>query len=350
MELMMPMHDWKNAAAGAARLAGAAALALGLAAGALPVTSAAADQVTWKFAQTTPIPGTVWHRYATEILPQRIEAVTDGQVKVEVISGVVQPGDLLRGIRDGEVQGGALLFPYVGPTLPLWNVLSLPGLVTDESQYPALVNELVMPVIAADSRDRFGAVPVVVATFPGAYFFSNGPIDSLEKMRGTKYRAHSPELVQIVQAAGGTAVSMPFGELYGALQRRMVDAYTSALTTVSAAKLDEVTNYAENWPGGMGTWGYFLSEEALSRLTADQRQRIEAAMAEMNAEIQAVSLDEVETATATLRERGMTFVDIGAEERQKAVDLAKDKVWSAWLGNTGDAGAQLLKQVQDAQE
>ncbi len=344
----MPAPGWKLTCNRTARTACAILLGVGLAVASAPTGTEAAEPVIWKFAQTTPIPGTVWHRYATEVLPQRINEATGGQVEVQVISGVVKPSDLLTGIRDGEVQGGTLLFPYVGPTLPLWNVLSLPGLVTDESRYPALVNDYVLPLVAEEAGERYGAVPVVVAAFPGAYFFSNGPIDTLGKIEGTKYRAHSPELVQIVQAAGGTAVSLPFGELYGALERKMVDAYTSAATTVSAAKLDEVTKFAENWPGGMGTWGYFVSEAALAKLTPELRAKVMDAMAKLNTDVQAASLTEVGAAIETLKARGMTFVDIPGAERQKAIALAQDKVWTAWLGNTGDKGSALLDQIKAA--
>lgn len=329
----------RSAGATGALMAGLA-LALGAWQGA-----AEAAETTWKFAQTTPIPGTVWHRYATEVLPQRIEEATGGQVRVEVVSGVVPPADLLPGIRDGELQGGALLFTHVAPTIPLWNVMSLPGLVDDESHYPDVLNDHVFPLVTEQASERYAAVPVALGTFPGAYFFSNGPIDTIEKFAGNKYRAHSPQLVQIIQGAGGTAVSLPFGELYAALQRRMVNAYTSAVTAVAAAKLYEVTDYAENWPAGLGTFGYFLSEAALSDLSEEQQSAVMAAMAELNAEMQAATLAEVAVAIETLKAAGMTFVEVPESERERASALARDKAWPAWLETTGEQGQALVERI-----
>lgn len=317
--------------------------------GGLNAPQAAAQTPTvWKFAHTTPIPGTVWHRYATEVIPKRVNDATKGALQIQVVSGVIQPADLLSAVREGSIQGGSLLFPYVGATLPNWNVLSLPGLVPDESRYPEVLNKQIIPVIREEARRRYKAEPLAVATFPGAYFFSNGPVDSVEKMKGTKYRAHTPELVQLVQAAGGAAVSLPFGELSGALQRNMVDAYTSALTTVRAAKLYEVTKFAENWPAGLGTYGYMFGTEAIAKLSPEVRRQLTEEMARITTDLQRESFEESNHAAKELQEHGMKFIAVSSTERQRAIALAREKIWPAWAKSAGPVGQQLLTNVEAA--
>lgn len=50
----------------------------------------------------------MWHRYATEIVPQRVSEATQGALRINVLSGVVPPGELLNAIKEGTVQGGSL--------------------------------------------------------------------------------------------------------------------------------------------------------------------------------------------------------------------------------------------------
>ena len=306
------------------------------------------ESTVWRFAHTTPIIGTVWHRYATEIVPQRIEEATNGAVQIEVITGVVQPADLLSSVREGTVQGGSLILPYVGATLPTWNIMTLPGLLQDESRYPELVNETLMPYVREDAERRFNAVPVMFFASTGASWFSNGPIDSVDKISGTKYRVHSPELSQLVQTAGGASVSIQFGEVPAAIQRRMIDAYTGALPSANAAKLYEVTRYAENWPAGLGGNIYVISSEALESLPEDVHALVVAEFEELNLEVQKASLDEAKAAAENLAAEGMKLIDVPQAEREELIRLAKENVWPLWLQNAGPEGEELLKSVQEA--
>jgi len=306
------------------------------------------ESTVWKFAHTTSILGTVWHRYATEIVPQRIEEATDGAVKIEVITGVVQPADMLASVREGTVQGGSLILPYVGATLPTWNIMTLPGLVQDESQYPQLVNDILMPHVREEAERRFDALPVMFFASTGASWFSNGPIDSVDEIRGRKYRVHSPELGQLVQSAGGASVSIQFGDVPAAIQRGMIDAYTGAHPSASAAKLYESTRYAEDWPAGLGGSIYVISTKALESLPEDVRDLVVAEFEELNLEIQQASLDEAKTAAENLVAEGMELIEIPQSEKEELIRLAKEKVWPLWIQNAGPEGEQLLKTVQEA--
>jgi TRAP-type transport system periplasmic protein len=301
--------------------------------------------VTWRFAHTAAVPGTVWHRYATEIVPQRVNDATKGALRINVLSGVVPPGELLNAIKEGTVQGGSLQFPFVGATIPMWSVLSLPGLIP-ESNFPAAVNKHIAPVVREDARKRFKADPLVISAWPGQYWFSSMPLDSMEKVKGKKLRVAGAESIQLLNAAGGAAVSMPFGELSAALQKGMVDAYTSAVDAVLTSKLYEVTKYATDWPNGMGTIGYLFSTDAIDKLSPHTRKQFLDEMAKINLEVQQAYIDGTVAAEKALKEKGMTFVKLPAAEHRKMTDLAREKVWPEWLKKTGPEGEKLVKAIQ----
>lgn len=302
----------------------------------------------WRFAHTQSVPGTPWDKYATEILPQRIKQVTNGAVQIQVITGIIQSADLMTNIRAGTVQGGSLTMPYVGATLPIWNIMALPGLVDDEAKYPALANNILLPYMRDDARQRFKAVPVMLFAFTGTCWFSNGPNDSLAKISGKKFRTHSPELNQLVQAAGGAPVPMLFAEVGGALQKKMIDAYTASIPAVNASKLYETTKYAEMWPTGVGGAAFFIGEDALAKLPAEVRTVVVAEFAKLNLESQQASLQDAVTAAKKITERGVKIVQIAPAEKDRMIALAKEKVWPLWIKNAGPRGEEMLKTMQEA--
>lgn len=306
------------------------------------------NPVVWKFAHTTSVPGIVWHRYATEVLAPRISEASKGAVKIEVMTGVIQPADLMRSIREGTVHGGSLIFPYVGATLPTWNIMALPGLLTSEAQYPALVNKVLMPFVKEDAARRYKARPVAIFGMTGASWFANKPVDTVDKVKSTKLRAHSPELTQLIEAAGGGAVAMQFGEVNGAMQKNMIDAYTGALPAIYASKLYEVTKYAIDWPAGLGGAGYFISTVALEKLPESTRTAVLAEFEKINLEMQRATLEEATESGTNLKAKGMNFITVSPAERAKMNALAKEKVWPFWVKNAGTAGEQLLKSMQEA--
>ena len=321
---------------------------LALAALASGASQAQTAPTVWRFAHTQSIPGTVWNKYATEVLPERIKQVTDGAVQIQVMTGVIPAADLMSNIRAGAVQGGSLTLPYVGSTLPIWNIMALPGLVNDEAKYPAFVNNILLPYMRDDARKRFKAEPVMLFAFTGAAWFSNGPNDTLAKIPGKKFRTHSPELNQLIQAAGGAAVPMLFGEVSGGLQKGMIDAYTASIPSANAAKLYEATKYAELWPAGLGGSAFFIGEDALAKLPSEMRKRVVDEFAKLNLESQQASLEEAKTAARQITENGMKIIQIAPAERERMVALAREKVWPLWIKNAGPRGEQILKSAQEA--
>ena len=70
--------------------------------------------------------------------------------------------------------------------------------------------------------------------------FSNVRIDSLEDFKGRTFRA-SPAVLPLYKALGISAVTMPMGEVYIAVERGVIEGYTFPVTSMRAASLEQVT-------------------------------------------------------------------------------------------------------------
>jgi len=309
-------------------------------------------QVVWKFGHIFPVPKTQFDDVAMKDYPARIGQASKGLVKIEVVQGIVNPNNMFDALADGRIQMGSVIPAAVSATHPRWAVLGLPGVLDKDSDYPKVAHDVVWPHAEAEMKKRWGARIVNMGCFTGTMFFSPaavGPVDRIEKFKGLKYRSHSVDVSRLIESMGGAPVGLPFAELYSSIERRLVDAYSSATNAVLGTGLHEVTKYAEDWPAGHGLWFYVVSEEALKQLPADTRTAVLNEFALIQQDLAKRQLAETAQSIQDLRAKGVQFITVPETEKQKARDVARKVVWSSWLERTGPEGRKLLIDVLKTQ-
>src|SRR5690606_29355180 len=95
-----------------------------------------------------------------------------------------------------------------------------------------------------DSFETRGVVCLMLWPNGRKSFTSNQPIDTMEAFAGQKFRVmDSNILIEQFDALGASAIALPFGELYTALQTGVVDGEENPLDTIRAMKFYEVQKY-----------------------------------------------------------------------------------------------------------
>ena len=89
----------------------------------------------------------------------------------------------------------------------------------------------------------------------GFRFFLKKPMDEANKLNGTKIRA-LPSYNKIVGSLGGTAVVIPFGELYSAAEKGVIDGLVWPAVGAVGFKFHEVTPYLAE--PAFGTVSYLI--------------------------------------------------------------------------------------------
>ena len=89
----------------------------------------------------------------------------------------------------------------------------------------------------------------------GFRFFLKEPMDENNKLNGTKIRA-LPSYNKIVGSLGGTAVVIPFGELYSAAEKGVIDGLVWPSVSALGYKFHEVTPYLAE--PAFGTVSYLI--------------------------------------------------------------------------------------------
>jgi len=124
-------------------------------------------------------------------------------------------------------------------------------------------------------QDQFGDewtnyVPLLIVPFPQVGAHLNGaPLTSMADLAGKKIMTQSPAAAGVIQAYGGTPLSINITDQYSALQRGTADGTFMSFTAFPGFKLDEVTSDHLYVPLGGATGVVFMMRDRFEALSAE---------------------------------------------------------------------------------
>ncbi len=171
---------------------------------------------------------------------------TNGRVTIEVYPGK-QLGEEKAVIE--QVQLGAIDFTRVsvGPVAafaPRLNALQLPYLYRDtDHMVKVLTGQIGQELLKELEASQFYGI----GWFDGGtrnFYTTNKQIKSVADMKGLKIRVMQSEVfVQMIEALGGVASPMPYGEVYSALQTGVIDGAENNYPSYDTSSHFEVAKY-----------------------------------------------------------------------------------------------------------
>jgi TRAP-type C4-dicarboxylate transport system substrate-binding protein len=128
----------------------------------------------------------------------------------------------------------------VAGDVPLLDGFDLPGL-NNSIPHARKVADALAPY-ADEKLKRLGVKLVATYTYTPQMLFCNRPITGLGSLKGLKVRVIGPALGALVESFGGQPVSLAFGEVYTALERKTVDCAITGVGSGNSAKWTEVSS------------------------------------------------------------------------------------------------------------
>lgn len=260
-------------------------------------------------------------RAINEKFKPRVEELTEGRVEVQVFDN-----SQLGGERDlmEQLQSGLLQMSYISPIFatvdPAINVMDLPFLFEDEAHVDKVVEGQLGKDLLKDLPDK-GLIPLG--------YFENGfrvitnskhPINSLADIKGLKIRTpQAPISVAIFEALGANVTPLSFGELYSALQQKVVDGQENAYNTVASSRFFEVQQYVAETNHMWGCFVVMASGKWWNTLDKDMQTAIETAAAEAAAYQRQIFREQSAGSKAQCEEAGMEISYPDAAELRQAV-------------------------------
>ena len=153
---------------------------------------------------------------------------------------------------------------------------------------------------------------------------SKRPITSPADMKGLRFRVpNNPLWVEFFKAMGAAPTPMAFGEVYNALQMKVVDGQENPVNIPVAAKFYEVQGYlslsnhmADGWVVGINSAKFGGLSAALQKAVKDAA--VETQKWKVDTDGAAASKD-----IDFLKSKGMKVNELTAQQQQQFVDVAK---------------------------
>jgi TRAP-type C4-dicarboxylate transport system substrate-binding protein len=264
------------------------------------------------------------------------------EIRVHPASSLYPGPELIPAVVDGRVEIAPIVSGYLTDLLLELGVLELPFMTASLDEHRRAAERL--RPFYAEMLARRGLRLLAVSAWPSQQLFSAQPILHVADWKGRKIRVYGAESADLVRAVGGAPVNIPFGEVYVALQKGVVDAAITSATNAEPMKLFEVSKYINYWYLlGAGCEWLAVNQRAWGALPAELQQVVLDALREVRFEERewADARAWEERARSRARELGMTVLDVAREEVEQARRLSRG-VWDAWLARTGADGRRAL--------
>jgi TRAP-type transport system periplasmic protein len=283
------------------------------------------------------------HNVALRWYADRVAKASNGRLELRVLDGSQLGGerDYIEGMILGSIDMAQVSTGPIAGFIPEFDLFSLPYIFRNTDHFVKVLNG---PVGAKyfDLLEKRG--------IKGLCWFDNGfrsvfnskqPVRTPADMKGMKIRVmESPFMVDTINATGGSATPMAYGELYTSLQQGVLSGAENAPGNVFNDKFYEVTKFYSLTNHFRPPGVVAISVKVWNRLSKeDQAVLQQEAKALQTYEIdltQQVEKDSLEK----LKAKGMQINDVDFDAFQNAVKPVHDKFAARF-------GPDLLKQVQD---
>ena len=288
----------------------------------LSATTTSAEQVQLKVATLAP-EGSKWMTAARRAADE-IAARTGGRVGIRFYPGGTMGADqaVLRKMRIGQLQGGAILIGSLADVEPDVELYNLPLLFHDYHEVDAVRSVFDQRLLAGLKEHGLEAFGFVETGF--VYLMSTRPVGSFADLEGRKIWMPEGDGISesIADAAGLSPVPLAIADVLTGLQTGLVD--TVAAPPVGAVALQWFTkaSYVTDLPVTYAYGTVVMADAALARLSAADRDVVREVLTATLAELDRSAREDTEQARQALARQGVTFVQPSDEMRQRWSSVA----------------------------
>lgn len=290
-------------------------------------------RVVTPFSQNSPEHAGLW------VFTEKIKQKMGDSVEIKYLGGteVIKAFDQFEMLGKGMFEIGHLPGNYAKNVMPAAETLHLSQLSPMDEREKGVYD-----ILRQEFEKKMNIVYLGKTSGPGYLYsiYTNFKVNTLEDFKGKTIRT-SPVYVPLLKALGAGAVSMPPGEIYTAMERKVVDGFGWPTLGVVEGGWAEVTKYRVDpgfYPVGMGV---FFNKAAFDKLPEDVRKQLVEIMKETEKEAWASIGKKVEDENKKIKEKGMQIIQLPPDQAEKYLKLAYDEGWKEMIGKDSENGKKL---------
>ncbi|HET8728985.1 MAG TPA: TRAP transporter substrate-binding protein [Alphaproteobacteria bacterium] len=280
-----------------------------------------------------------------ERVAELVSERTDGNVEFQLFPAgqLGQAREMNEGVQLGVIEGTVSPAAFLAGFNPAVSILDVPYLYPADREKAAELRNGAFGDAVLDSFDAHGFEAIALWPNGRKQFTSNMPIEGIESFEGQRFRVmDSNVLIEQFNAVGASAVALPFGELYTALQAGVVDGQENALDTIATMKYNEVQDHLIVSEHGANEDVVLFNPAWWASLPEEYRTIIVEAFEEVRPEAERIKEAAQESALETLKASGMQVSTLGDEERAELRAAMYPRARDAYLEQAGEAGQAIV--------
>ncbi len=288
-----------------------------------------------------------------EKVAQLVKERTNGAVEFQLFPAgqLGQAREMNEGVQLGLMEGTVSPAAFLAGFNPAVSVLDIPFLYPADLQKAADLRNGAFGEAVLASFEPLGFEAVAIWPNGRKSFTSNKPLDNVEAFGGQRFRVmDSPVLMEQFNAVGASAVALPFGELYTALQTGVVDGQENALDTIATMKYNEVQDNLLVSGHGANEDVVLFNPAWWNSLPEEHRQVITEAFEEIRPQVEEIKEASQDKALEALTAGGMNVRELTEAERASLREVMYPRARDAYLQPAGEAGQKIIETYEQQYE
>ncbi len=288
------------------------------------------DPVTLTYAEVNPIEGTIVGELA-KAFKSKLEELSGGSVLVDIqASGVLGSEDQ---ILDNLLGGGnvtdisrisAFALSQYGCTKA--TLLSLPYVFENRDHFwKFATSDLAKEFLNEPQAVGLPLRGLCYGEEGFRHFFFKNEVSDINSLKGLKIRVSSdPVMTGLVTGLGASATTVPFTELYSALQTGVVDAAEQPTANYKSNAFPEVAPWFMMDGHTLGAVQLIITDNAMAKLTEEQQKWVQEAADYASSVCRQVSESKENEVLETLKADGVHVIEVA--DKTPWVEAVKDVV------------------------
>lgn len=277
-----------------------------------------------------------------DILLPELEERSNGRIRVQVAGPEVVPFTE----QIDAVGNGVYDIQY---TVPLFNAGQVPEgeliyFITGESSCAEYRDAGALDLYDQVHREKAGVMFLGCGGCGahGATFLTKEPYDSLEDFRGKVFRGFGL-YTRVLDTLGASSVAMPPPDIYGAVERGVVDGAAFPNLGIHEQAMYEVVPYILMPPYLPFRYAFYANPQWYDELPQDVRDLLYETIWDLEDEFNQYWVEERDAERELLLEAGMEEVSLSAEDSARLQETVFDEFW-AFLEENNPANAADLRE------
>jgi TRAP-type C4-dicarboxylate transport system substrate-binding protein len=313
-------------------------LALGLA-GALSLSLPAAAQTKWNLPAAYPA-----DNYHTENLTQFAKDVSDAtggklQITVHANASLFKAPEIKRAVQTGQVQAGEVLMSLHENEDPVYGLDVVPFLATSFDQAKKLW-DVQRPAVEKKLASQ-GLMLLYAVPWPPQGIYAKKDLNSLEDMKGLKWRAYNAGTSRIADIVGAQPVTIQAAELPQALATGVVNSYMSSGATGYDSKSWETLSHFYDTQAWLPKNMIFVNKAAFDALDKGTQEAVLKAAKAAEERGWKTAIEKTKWYTDQLAAKGMK-VQAPSEALASGFRKVGEQLTADWLKKAGADGQAVV--------